>query len=160
VNYVRLVAARGGLPARLPLDWEAAEDGRSFSAGGVMVALDAGAPVTTAVHELGHVLENRVPGWRESALAYLKHRVGDEPNVLLNDALGPGYRPDEKGRSDKFEAAFGPSQAYYVGKDYGGYNTEITAMGLEKLFQDPLNFAAEDPEYVKFLLGMLSGDLR
>jgi hypothetical protein len=155
--YVGKVVAATSHP--INLEWEQSASGRAYS-GGTSIGMGKEDPVTTAVHELGHVLEYSVPGWHEAAQAYLKHRVGDEKNVPLREVFGDTYRPDERGRKDKFDMAFDERMAYYVGKDYGVAGTEITAMGLEKLFRDPLNFAATDPEYVKFLLGMMDGSLR
>ena len=33
-------------------------------------------------------------------------------------------------------------------------------MGLQRLYEDPAGFAHSDPEYTKFLLGILDGALR
>lgn len=45
-----------------------------------------------------------------------------------------------------------------MGKYYKGH-TEIISMGLELLYDDPIGFAERDPEYFKFLTGILNGDL-
>lgn len=116
----------------------------------------------TAVHELGHMLEEQVPGWDRAAQAFLRHRVGNEKPTQLNTLGGDHgvYRDNEFGRKDRFDEAFG-SQSWYVGKDYGGFGgSEVTAMGLEKLYEDPFTFARKDPEFTKFLLGALDGSLR
>jgi hypothetical protein len=112
-------------------------------------------------HELGHMLEHQVPGWNASAQAFLKHRVGDEPLTQMRSLPGGKGRYDrsEYGRKDNFDKAFGDS-AHYVGKDHGKRASEVTAMGLEKLFTDPVGFARHDPEHAKFILGMLDGSLR
>ncbi len=112
-------------------------------------------------HELGHMLEHQVPGWNASAQAFLKHRVGDEPLTQLRSLPGGKTRYDrgEYGRKDNFDKAFGDS-AHYVGKDHGKNASEVTSMGLEKLFTDPVGFARKDPEHAKFIMGMLDGSLR
>lgn len=62
-------------------------------------------------------------------------------------------------REDKYGAAFGDAK-WYVGKHYPSGDTEILSMGLEKLYDSPLDFAEKDPEFFKFLLGILDGSLR
>lgn len=52
------------------------------------------------------------------------------------------------------------SSARYCGKVYsGGRATEILSMGLQKLYSDPIHFAKNDPEYFKFVVGVLDGSL-
>jgi hypothetical protein len=126
------------------------------------IHLDDRTSVTTAVHEMGHMLEEMVPGWNAAAQAFLRHRVGDEPLTQLRTAGIPNssYDKDEWGRKDRFDEAFGEAGGWYAGKDYGLTASEITAMGVEQLFRDPINFARRDPEYCKFILGLLDGVLR
>lgn len=52
------------------------------------------------------------------------------------------------------------NRAYYNGKKYDHPSTEILSMGLEMLYLDPVTFARVDPEYFKFIVGVLRGDLR
>jgi hypothetical protein len=115
----------------------------------------------TVVHEYAHHIEEVVPGVHVAALAFLQHRVGNEPTTKLKD-LYPhdGYKADETGRKDDFDKAFQEKQAYYVGKDYGGRYTEIVSMGVEKMYTDPVKFAKQDPEYFNFVMGVLSGEHR
>lgn len=105
----------------------------------------------TVMHELGHALETNYRV-HEAARGFLYHRVGDEEAK----PMGEGYEAYEVGRDDKFGDAFGPS-ARYVGKHYKSEDTEVVSMGLEKLFDDPVNFARYDPEYFKFVVGVLDG---
>lgn len=113
----------------------------------------------TAVHEFGHALEYGLPGAQAAAQAFLKHRVGNEPLQKLKDVAGSGYGEWERGRKDDFEKAFDTS-AWYVGKEENGNATEIVSMGVEKLYNDPAGFAANDPEYFAFVVGLLHGRLR
>lgn len=116
----------------------------------------------TVVHEMGHHLEFKLPGVKEAALAFLKQRVGNEVPQSLNKLFPGGhYGDDEKGRKDDFEKTFGNAVvAYYAGKDYGDSATEIVSQGLELLYNDPAGFAVRDPEYFKFILGILDGTFR
>ena len=62
-----------------------------------------------------------------------------------------GYEPDEMCRRDKFVSP-------YMGKEYpDGNHTEILSMGLEYLFFNKEGFWRRNPEYAKFVLGILLG---
>ena len=115
--------------------------------------------VRVAIHEVGHHLENEVPGVRQAAKQFLTHRLRGEKPVDMGTLPGRGSMKGEMGRKDNFEGAFG-SSAYYVGKDYLSGDTEVVSMGLEKLYTDPVNFARADPEYCAFIVGLLNGRLR
>lgn len=109
------------------------------------------------IHELGHALEHDL-GVHARVKEFLNHRVGNEPLTPLS-RLGTGYRDDEMGRKDNFDKVFDGVAAYYVGKEYPN-GTEILSMGLEEMFRDPAGFAAKDPEFAKFVVGILDGSLR
>jgi hypothetical protein len=153
---------RGDAPIK-PAYVAAPEGERSHYAGegttNAIVRLNGTDPAVTA-HELGHLIEDRVPGVHQAALDFLDHRVGAEPAVKMAEKFGPAYQPDETGRKDSFDKALSPERAYYAGKDYGGKATEIVSVGVEELYRDGAAFAAKDPEYCKFILGVLHGPLR
>lgn len=146
--------------------------------GALDVALSTNSQVKTVVHEFGHALESKVPGWAEAAVAFLEHRVGNEKAVKLADLYpNHGFESHETGRKDDFMKAFGDDpnaelRALYIGKKYpqsqtdaGGKTfhvdpTEITSMGIELLYRDPVGFVERDPEYAAFILGVLNGRLR
>lgn len=112
-------------------------------------------------HELGHAIEWHDEGVGEASQKFLRHRVGDEKLVSLNEATGTkGYRDDEVGRKDKFDQAFSLKQAYYIGKDYGKDATEVLSMALENIHDNPSNLARKDPEFFKFVFGVLRGEIR
>ncbi len=121
--------------------------------------------VATVVHELGHAIDENVKAGGtkalERSLEFLAYRVGQERAAKLGRLFpGSGFRGDEVGRKDHFDRAFSGAEAYYVGKDYGRSGTEVLSMGLQKLHEDPVGFARNDPEYCKFVLGILDGGLR
>lgn len=128
---------------------------------GVMHAYPDDRDESTYVHELGHHLEKSMPGVREAAQEFLQDRVGGEKPTSLREKFGNDFDRGEKGRKDEFDKAFGDGpEAYYVGKSMGGGRTEVISMGLEAFHKDPAGFAAKDPGYCKFLLGVLDGSLR
>ena len=117
--------------------------------------------VDTAVHEWGHHVEFSVPWVRAAAIEFLSHRVGNEPlKKLAEVAPTHGYGKNEDGRKNEFDKAFNLEHAYYVGKQYANGDTEIVSMGAQKLYEDPVRFAKNDPEYCKFMLGIFDGSLR
>lgn len=149
----------GGVVGWVPTD--ATTGHRAFAnAATRAVYLDPGSDAGVAVHEFGHQLEFQVPGVASAAREFLAHRVGDEAPRRL-DQIHPqgGYTYLETGREDDFGRAFGDAR-WYVGKHYDSGDTEIVAMGLEKLYTDPAGFAKADPEYSSFILGILDGTLR
>lgn len=129
-----------------------------YTQGGIH--LDPANKPEIAAHEIGHHLEEHVPGLHEAVLQFDKLRFGDEQPQQLNKLFPElRYRDDEFGRKDKLEELFGEQSAYYVGKQYQG-NSEILSMGLEQLYRDPVRFAKLDREYFNFVVSALRGDFR
>ena len=104
----------------------------------------------TVAHELGHSLETHF-GVYSAARGFLYHRVGKEAAKAI-----PNHEVWEVGRDDRFSESFG-SSARYVGKHYKSDDTEIVSMGMEKMLFDTVHFAKTDPEYFKFMVGVLDG---
>jgi hypothetical protein len=114
-----------------------------------------------AIHELGHHCEYNLKGAHEACDEFLNYRrKGEKPQRYIDLFPNSDYKPHEKGIKDEFDKAFEPWYAWYVGKIYDHPSTEILSMGIEKLYRDPAGFAAKDPEYCKFVLGILDGSLR
>lgn len=116
--------------------------------------------VGTYVHELGHHLENSIPGAREKVAAFLAKRLGDEPLVPLSKKFPGQFDPDEEGRKDDFAKLFHGEEsfAYYIGKPYETGDTEVLSMGLELMYRDPKHFAKTDPEYFNLIINILQPD--
>jgi hypothetical protein len=119
--------------------------------------------VSGIIHEYGHAMDRKIMTGGEPLLArsreFLEHRVGDEQPIDMYKEFGIG-RPGEMGRADRFDEVFDIDDAYYVGRVYDSGATEITSMGLQQLYRDPAHFARNDPEYFKFILGIMDGSLR
>jgi len=108
---------------------------------------------TTTLHELGHYFEDVVPGLHDAIVEFYDYRT--KRSGLT--AMGKGYEDWEKTRRDKFVDK-------YMGKEYmqgsNRYATEILSMGMEFLFGVPnqqRRLWTKDPEYAKFVLGLLAG---
>jgi hypothetical protein len=129
------------------------------------VHMDNESGTAIAIHEVGHAIDHlHETGGRkawERSIEFLNYRVGDEVPQKLKDVFPESkFDDNEFGRKDRFDEAFEPKAAYYIGKKYGGGVNEILAMGVQKLFEDPAGFAAKDPEYCAFVVGILRGTLR
>lgn len=133
---------------------------------GVFVHISEDASVIA--HELGHHVEHNLNvGNRCREFRDYRVRLAQTPDIDLQKAFPScGYDVGEVGNEDKFLAAFlgDHNKAAYAGKvyDYGGkrYGTELLSMGVERLYQDPQHFAEQDPEYFKFVIGVLRGKIR
>lgn len=163
LKFMQSITGRGTAsgPAAVSFKSIAASARAEYDDGKVRVSRDS--PAAVVAHEIGHLLEDVVPGWGKAAVEFLGYRTAGEPLAQFRDVLGSNYGTNEVGRRDKFGAAFG-ADAYYVGKEYkvGHYilASEITSMGVQKLMHDPVGFAHADPEYLKMILGLLDGKLR
>ncbi|MGN6574475.1 MAG: hypothetical protein ACTHKG_02195, partial [Nocardioides sp.] len=118
-----------------------------------------GVPITgeTAIHEVGHLMEERVPGLVAAQAAFHFKRttsgeVGSrrhELPVRLKDLFpGHGYRSTETTYRDEFVEP-------YTGKTYGGRNYEIFTTGVESLFAGS-KYLNGDEDFRQFMLGVLS----
>lgn len=153
----------------LPVDDFPKLGGRaSYLSGQYRIAVPKNGHTETIVHELGHAIEEQVPGVNAASQAFLESRVGDqEPVSMAKTFPRSGFARGEKGRNRGFENSFrrdsdkeASSSAYYAGKDYGGSGSEVLSMGIEELYRDPVGFATRDPQYAKFVIGQLDGSLR
>jgi len=112
-----------------------------------------------SVHEIGHFLEDNVPGVLDATREFASRRFGDEkPQRLVDVYPDAGYDAIEMGRKDNFDKLL-PTTAYYLGKEYPD-GTEILSIGLEYLYRDPVYFAQKDPDYFDFIVGILDGSGR
>ena len=130
------------------------------------IHLPANENIQTAVHELGHMMEHSLAGALEAEQQFWRHRVGQASPVKLREiAPASGYGEDEEGYEDGWRRFFGDrARSAYAGKIYGTpehyQGGEVLSMGLEALYRDPIKFAQADPEWCKFILGILDGSLR
>ena len=119
-------------------------------------------PTRTFVHEIGHGLEDKIPGAQDKANEFRRMRIArsNKQNVKLIDQFPDhGYSEDEVGNEDDWKESLFGDQRFYVGKRYERGPTEVMTMGLERLYENPAQFAREDPEYFKFIVGVIQGDL-
>lgn len=96
-------------------------------------------------HELGHRFEAINTNILPLEEALYQARTKDSPLQWL----GAGYDKDEVSRFDKWLDK-------YCGKDYKGEAWELVSMGFEWAYTNP-TFLWRDPEFAKFIYGILAG---
>jgi hypothetical protein len=108
--------------------------------------------LSTGLHEVGHRMEDSVPGLVALEGIFYDRRVGSESLQPLS-RLSPDrkYKADEEACADQF---FAP----YCGKSYGGSAYEIFTMGIEAVAMDDHNGHPQtiDDDYASFILGALT----
>ena len=121
--------------------------------------------VDTFVHELCHSIEARNPELNAKTNKFLSARINEAgtDKVKLNKLYkSHGYSSTEFGNEDSFGQLFdepGSSSKHYIGKRYDNGQTEILTMGFEEFYRDAKSFAQKDPEFFKFIVGILRGSL-
>ena len=112
------------------------------------------------IHEMIHEVEDIAKDAKKATKEFREMRIakaGTQDEQLKAVFPQSGYKLDEYGNKDGFGHLYreGSSSPYYVGKTYPGGNTEILTMGIELIFDDPVSFAKKDPEFFKFVVGVL-----
>lgn len=120
-----------------------------FSPNNNVVYFNPNADVGAVIHELSHYLDWDNQKVRSMVSTYLSSRTVGEQAVTL-DSIYPnrGFAPHEMTKKDRFSDA-------YMGKEYPsskGVLTEITSMGLERIWRNPLKFIKDDPDYFEFIM--------
>lgn len=111
---------------------------------------------SNVVHEISHHLETENPAIYQACKDFRKNRTQGESLQKLSVLTGnPDYADHEEAYEDEWVKRGGH---HYMGKSYarwGGQATEILTMGMERLFSSPVEFLKNDPEYFRFLIGLL-----
>jgi SPP1 gp7 family putative phage head morphogenesis protein len=116
--------------------------------------LSGTAPVRTYAHEMVHDIEYQHPEISKATKAYVLKRADGQPLRKLRDLTGnKAYSPTEVTYEDEWAKRGGH---HYMGKVYEGRaSTELLTMGVERMITDPVGFAEQDPDYLKFMLRIL-----
>jgi hypothetical protein len=120
----------------------------------------------TVVHEIGHTLEDQLPGTIAAEKQFLEYRAKGQARKKFKDIFPANHYDDsEEGVDDEFgkyfspannDERFGETAPWYVGKYYAN-RSELLSMGLEALHEDGIEFATKDAEYAKFVIAILHG---
>jgi len=111
--------------------------------------------VAVHLHEMAHHLEKRNPWLLSRSITFRNHRTKGETTQNL-----PGYDPSEVFLLDKWKEKGGSGyegKVYKQGIGFSEYATEILSCGIQRLYEDPLGFHSEDPDYFKFTVDSLHG---
>lgn len=108
----------------------------------------------TVIHEMGHALERNHPEVHRAAMEFWERRTSGEGLKRMGDVTGKThFRPDEVTKPDGFFDA-------YVGKRYpGDRHSEVVSMGLEKMYDDPVDFWEQDSEHFSLIWRIMHGNL-
>ena len=101
------------------------------------------------VHELGHALESSNPAVGNAVRDFYKKRtLGLRAEKMADILPNDGYAAKELTKRDGFWKP-------YTGKVYSDGSTEVLSMGLQHMYQTPIEFAAADPEHFEFIMTIL-----
>jgi len=116
-----------------------------------MIYLGEDAAGRTLVHEFGHAIDDLFPEIHQASLRWIMDRAaGERPtpfNELWRQKVAEGRLPNDPHPAVKDKL---PDGMEYVGKLYGlsekYHATEVTSMGLEHFYDDPLRLWKSFPE--------------
>ena len=118
--------------------------------------------IGTIIHETAHQLEADNPQILINSLTFARARTEGEKQISLKK-INSEYKRDEYCKRDKFFDPYcGKIYTLYGGKDRkfeDADGSEIMSMGLQHIFEDPINFAKNDREYFDFVISNLRGEL-
>jgi hypothetical protein len=168
-EFVRGLVDAPGPGREIKIVYRAHDGSYRAHAGGSGVQIARSDQARTVAHEIGHCLEDQLPGIVAVEKEFLAGRAGSETPKRFKELFpDSNYEEHEQGVEDEFGryfsvaesgGRFNKSAARYVGKSYPD-RSEVLSMGLEALYVDPVGFAQKDPEYFKLIIGLLKGTLR
>jgi hypothetical protein len=110
------------------------------------------------VHELAHHIECSDPEILRETKDFIRSRIqpGEMPQYL-NKLTGTKRYGDAIAYEDRWAELGGSPYAgrVYFGSLEAAQATEVLSMGLQRLYEDPVGFAKQDPEYFRFILSVL-----
>ena len=109
--------------------------------------------MATTIHEICHAIESDNPAIYQSCLRFRNSRtVGETPQSLKKMTNLP-YHPHEMAYRDRWEET---GNNVYCGKIYDqeGF-TEIFTMGVQRFYEDPVQFRQQDPEYFTLIVKLI-----
>lgn len=168
LDLVRAIVAADKLPPSLGVHVLQDSSARAFQYLGNIKVSSTSTPSTVA-HELAHAIEHARPDILRQSAAFLYDRGrGEQPKRLKSLFPTHNYRPQEITLEDKWTEKGGH---VYTGRIYcPGYDTsisreqfissargsEILSMGIQRMFESPVDFQRNDPEFYNFIKSQLS----
>ena len=130
---------------------QASKSGRAYYAGWqsvITIVPNSERKIATAIHELGHRMEDVIKEILEAETEFYLRRTEGEKLERLRDITGLNYDYREVTRKDKF-------LDFYMGKDYGGVAYELVSMGFEHAYTNPA-FLLQDDDMAEWIFGLLA----
>lgn len=129
------------------------------SGGPGRIAIERGSDIGVIIHELGHNVEYKGgAALRAKRLAFFESRTqGDKVELLRELFPTANYGRNEKIKRDKWIEPY--MGAIYDDDSPNKAASEIISMGVQMLYENPLELIQKDPEYFDFLIGYLRGEL-
>lgn len=113
------------------------------------------------VHEMGHRMEQQIPGLRALEFAWVRRQTTGadgqlEPTQRLADLRrNSGYEDHEVARPDRFNEAYTGKEYALNADDPAAYSWEAFQVGLQEAFGSTREFSGES-DLVPFTLGVLA----
>lgn len=147
-------AFNGDVYDRFPysVDYKALRD-RAYHSGG-WIYIDVPDGPNIHIHEHGHFIEYMRPEVLDRSKQFRDYRNGSGPVVKLKDLFPThNYEDDEITVVDNWKHP-------YTGKIYKHNSTEILSMGIQYMYEDPVDFYNSDPEFFAYVYAVMKGDLK
>lgn len=173
-EFISRAAEKGSVPEDVKLVVGGSRSKASPDPNDPTAYISRGVGGRVVAHEYGHLIETASSEHMNAAVAFLERRIaGDvathgEGGLRMSKLRGRKHNSDEVGFPDDFEDAYtgklyrrprGKSETdthRTPGSDRHVYSaTEITSVGLERLYTDPVRFAEEDPDFFRFTVAQL-----
>jgi hypothetical protein len=141
-----LEAVSGGAISSMNVKVLPTRDRRSFHSGGNIYMNKSQMDLPVLIHELGHAIDYSTNQHRFTK-AFEAQAIQKQPTRWT----GGGCKNDEVGSKNGF-------LDNYTGKYYDRpRSSEVMAMGLQRLYHDPVTFASESPDHFNFTVANIRG---
>jgi hypothetical protein len=134
---------------KVPIKMLPPERDRAYATGDGRLFLTKDIDPAVVIHEFGHKLESSVPEIHKEALSFLERRTaGEEAKSLIELTGVKEFGADEIAKKDNFMDP-------YIGKLYNHEATEVVSMGMQYMYERPVEFAIKDPDHFNFILKVM-----
>jgi len=153
-EYLSFVVHKDILPQKVGVKFLKGKKSRAFySSRDRSININDRTSIGVVIHEFVHDIEYAHPEISKKTKAFLAKRAKGEKPVSLKEKKGGGYKRDEEAFEDEWETKGG---SLYTGKHNPDRpSTEVLTMGVQRLYENPVLFANQDPEFFDFIVGTI-----
>ena len=148
-TFVSRIVHKDILPNGLEFKLSPAGQGSYYQNG--KVSMQSGAADSVLAHEIVHDLEIKNASILRKTERFLEKRAAGQPVKDLGDLRKSRLYKGIKVYEDEWEKKGG---SHYTGRLYAWDGTEILSTAVERLFNNPIAFAEQDPEFFEFVLSI------